>query len=79
MLGGGPIGRTASSLLRRLRTRPAPGQPGDLVFSGQSPTTVAHVGLVATPGIMVDASDSGADFGRELYLGDTRSGSTLSP
>jgi cell wall-associated NlpC family hydrolase len=63
----------------------APLEPGDLVFFGGSPTDVEHVGLVVSPGVMVDApftgafvrEDSfpttiGAGFGGENYMGATR-------
>ncbi len=65
-----------------------PGTPlerGDLVFFGGGPTDVTHVGLVVTPGVMVDAPYTGADvredtfpttigaaFGSDLVVGFTR-------
>jgi cell wall-associated NlpC family hydrolase len=65
----------------------APLAPGDLVFFGGSPTDVGHVGLVVSPGVMVDAPHTGADvredtfptvigasWGSDLYLGATRPG-----
>jgi cell wall-associated NlpC family hydrolase len=66
-------------------TRP---QPGDLVFFGPSPTAVGHVGIVVSPGLMVDAPHQGAvvrverypdrigePWGAgEVYLGATRPG-----
>ena len=60
-------------------------EPGDLVFFGQNPGEVEHVGIVVTPGEMVDAPHTGAfvrtepfpttpgaKFGEQLYLGATR-------
>jgi cell wall-associated NlpC family hydrolase len=41
--------------------------PGDLVFFGQGPTTVTHVGLVVSPGRMVDAPHTGADVREESF------------
>ena len=65
----------------------APLQPGDLVFFGTSVANVSHVGVVISPGTMVDAPHSGADvrvepfpttlgapWGAEVYLGATRPG-----
>ena len=59
--------------------------PGDLVFFGNGPTSIDHVGLVVLPGVMVDAPHTGADvredsftttvgaaFGRMIYVGATR-------
>jgi cell wall-associated NlpC family hydrolase len=59
--------------------------PGDLVFFGSGPTDVEHVGLVVSPGVMVDAPHSGASvreetfpmtvgayFGDEKFIGATR-------
>ena len=61
--------------------------PGDLVFFGTGPSGVAHVGLVVSAGIMVDAphtgakvredsfaSEPGAGFGDEIFVGATRPG-----
>jgi len=63
----------------------APLQPGDLVFFGQSPSDVGHVGIVVSQGVMVDAPHTGtvvqtepfpitvgAKWGEDLYLGATR-------
>jgi cell wall-associated NlpC family hydrolase len=60
-------------------------EPGDLVFFGQSPSDVEHVGIVLREGEMVDAphpgtvvrtepfpATIGAAFGEERYLGATR-------
>jgi len=60
-------------------------QPGDLVFFGQSPSDVEHVGIVIAPGEMVDAPHTGtvvqvqtfpttvgAKWGEQVYLGATR-------
>lgn len=60
-------------------------EAGDLVFFGQSPSEVEHVGIVIRPGEMVDApypgvvvrTDTfptvvGAAFGQERYIGATR-------
>jgi cell wall-associated NlpC family hydrolase len=61
--------------------------PGDLVFFGGGPTDVTHVGLVVSPGVMVDAPYTGADvredtfpttigaaFGSDVVVGFTRPG-----
>jgi cell wall-associated NlpC family hydrolase len=58
----------------------APGeplQPGDLVFFGSDVEHVEHVGIVAGPGLMVDAPHSGAvvrfdSYQRSSYLGAAR-------
>lgn len=63
----------------------APLAPGDLVFFGQSPGDVTHVGIVVRSGEMVDAphpgtvvrtepfpSAVGARWGEDRYLGATR-------
>jgi len=58
----------------------APGEPplpGDLVFFGTSPTSVTHVGIVVSPGLMVDAPHTGAlvrveSYARPSLLGATR-------
>ena len=60
-------------------------QPGDLVFFGQSPSEVTHVGMVVRSGEMVDAphpgtsvrtepfpTSVGAQWGEDRYLGATR-------
>ena len=62
-----------------------PLQPGDLVFFGGGPYIIDHVGLVVSPGVMVDAPYTGADvredtfpttigasFGNMIYVGATR-------
>ncbi|MGH9090291.1 MAG: C40 family peptidase [Acidimicrobiales bacterium] len=62
-----------------------PLEPGDLVFFGGSAADVEHVGMVMTPGVMIDAPYTGADvredafptavgaaFGGMWYLGATR-------
>ena len=62
-----------------------PLEPGDLVFFGDGPTSIDHVGLVVTPGVMVDApytgavvredtfpTTVGARFGDMIYVGATR-------
>jgi cell wall-associated NlpC family hydrolase len=51
--------------------------PGDLVFFGTSPAHVTHVGIVVSPGQMIDAPHNGATvrtepFARPSYLGATR-------
>lgn len=59
--------------------------PGDLVFFGQSPGDVTHVGIVVRSGEMVDAPHTGtlvrtepfptsvgAAWGEDIYLGATR-------
>ncbi len=51
--------------------------PGDLVFFGTGPANVTHVGIVVSPGRMVDASHTGAlvrvePYTRRTYLGATR-------
>jgi cell wall-associated NlpC family hydrolase len=51
--------------------------PGDLVFFGTGPANVAHVGIVVSPGRMVDAPHTGAlvrvePYTRRTYLGATR-------
>jgi hypothetical protein len=60
-------------------------EPGDLVFFGESPTDVTHVGMVVRPGLMVDAPHTGAvvrvepfptipgeAWGSDIYIGATR-------
>jgi cell wall-associated NlpC family hydrolase len=60
-------------------------EPGDLVFFGQSASQVEHVGIVITPGEMVNAPHTGtvvqtdpfptiigARWGEQVYLGATR-------
>jgi len=60
-------------------------QPGDLVFFGQSPSDVGHVGIVTALGEMVDAPHTGtvvqtepfptrvgAKWGEDIYVGATR-------
>jgi cell wall-associated NlpC family hydrolase len=42
-------------------------QPGDLVFFGASLTAITHVGIVVSPGEMVDAPHTGADVRIESY------------
>lgn len=42
-------------------------RPGDLVFFGASPAAITHVGLVVSPGEMVDAPHSGAVVRIESY------------
>jgi cell wall-associated NlpC family hydrolase len=42
-------------------------QPGDLVFFGASTATITHVGIVVSPGEMVDAPHSGAVVRIESY------------
>jgi cell wall-associated NlpC family hydrolase len=42
-------------------------QPGDLVFFGASTTAITHVGIVVSPGEMVDAPHTGADVRIESY------------
>ncbi len=59
----------------------APLQPGDLVFFGSDTAHVEHVGMVAGPGLMVDAPFTGAvvrfdGYQRESYLGATRPAAT---
>jgi cell wall-associated NlpC family hydrolase len=54
-----------------------PLQPGDLVFFGANPADVTHVGIVVSPGEMVDAPHTGAVVRIEPYswpdfLGATR-------
>ena len=62
-----------------------PLEPGDLVFFGGGPDSIDHVGLVVSPGVMVDAPYTGADvredtfpttvgaaFGDMIYVGATR-------
>jgi len=62
-----------------------PLEPGDLVFFGGRPDGIDHVGIVVTPGVMVDAPYTGADvredtfpttvgaaFGDMVYVGATR-------
>ncbi|HZD69955.1 MAG TPA: bifunctional lytic transglycosylase/C40 family peptidase [Actinomycetes bacterium] len=51
--------------------------PGDLVFFGTGPANVTHVGIVISPGQMVDAPHTGAlvrvePYTRRTYLGATR-------
>jgi cell wall-associated NlpC family hydrolase len=61
--------------------------PGDLVFFGGGRSDVSHVGLVVSPGVMVDAPYTGADvredtfpttvgatWGGDLVVGFTRPG-----
>jgi len=68
-----------------------PLEPGDLVFFGGGPSDVTHVGLVISPGIMVDAPYTGADvrqdtfpttigaaFGSDVVVGFTRPSATAS-
>ena len=63
--------------------------PGDLVFFGGGPQSIDHVGLVVTPGVMVDAPYTGvnvredtfsttidSDFGGMVYVGATRPGAS---
>jgi cell wall-associated NlpC family hydrolase len=68
----------------------APGtelEPGDLVFFGTGPGDVQHVGIVASPGVMVDAAHTGTTvrtepfattpggtWGGEAFVGATRPG-----
>jgi cell wall-associated NlpC family hydrolase len=42
-------------------------QPGDLVFFGASTSAITHVGIVVSPGEMVDAPHTGADVRIESY------------
>jgi cell wall-associated NlpC family hydrolase len=42
-------------------------QPGDLVFFGASSSAITHVGIVVSPGEMVDAPHTGADVRIEPY------------
>jgi cell wall-associated NlpC family hydrolase len=54
-----------------------PIQPGDLVFFGADPADVTHVGIVVSPGEMVDAPHTGAvvriePYSWPDYLGATR-------
>jgi cell wall-associated NlpC family hydrolase len=54
-----------------------PLQPGDLVFFGTDPADVTHVGIVVSPGEMVDAPHTGAvvriePYSWPDYLGATR-------
>jgi cell wall-associated NlpC family hydrolase len=42
-------------------------QPGDLVFFGTSTGAITHVGIVVSPGEMVDAPHTGADVRIERY------------
>ncbi|MDE3070982.1 MAG: C40 family peptidase, partial [Acidobacteriota bacterium] len=42
-------------------------QPGDLVFFGTSTSAISHVGIVVSPGHMVDAPHTGADVRIESY------------
>lgn len=54
-----------------------PLQPGDLVFFGADPAHVTHVGIVVSPGEMVDAPHTGAvvriePYSWPDYLGATR-------
>jgi cell wall-associated NlpC family hydrolase len=64
-----------------------PPEPGDLAFFGSGPDDVEHVGLVVSPGVMVDApftgafvredqfpSTPGAAWGSDIYVGATRPG-----
>ena len=66
-----------------------PLEPGDLVFFGDSTTSVDHVGIVVSAGEMVDApytgavvrvepfpTSPGAPFGQLTYLGATRPAAT---
>jgi cell wall-associated NlpC family hydrolase len=58
-----------------------PLQPGDLVFFGADPAHVTHVGIVVSPGEMVDAPHSGAvvriePYSWADYLGATRPAGT---
>jgi cell wall-associated NlpC family hydrolase len=58
-----------------------PLQPGDLVFFGADPADVTHVGIVVSPGEMVDAPHSGAvvriePYSWADYLGATRPAGT---
>ena len=63
----------------------APLAPGDLVFFGASASDVTHVGMVVSPGQMVDAPDTGSvvrvepfpttpgsPWGGDVYVGATR-------
>jgi cell wall-associated NlpC family hydrolase len=45
----------------------APLEPGDLVFFGDGPGAVDHVGLVVSPGVMVDAPYTGADVREDTF------------
>jgi cell wall-associated NlpC family hydrolase len=56
-------------------------QTGDLVFFGSDAAHVEHVGMVAGPGLMVDAPYTGAvvrfdGYQRESYVGATRPSAT---
>ena len=42
-------------------------QPGDLVFFGQSPSEVTHVGMVVRSGEMVDAPHPGSSVRTEPF------------
>jgi cell wall-associated NlpC family hydrolase len=44
-----------------------PLEPGDLVFFGDSPTAIDHVGIVLKPGTMVDAPYTGADVQEDAF------------
>lgn len=41
--------------------------PGDLVFFGSSPANITHVGIVAGPGLMLDAPHTGASVRFESF------------
>jgi len=48
-----------------------PVEPGDLVFFGEGPSDIAHVGIALGNGEMVDAPDSGADVREEPFPATT--------
>jgi cell wall-associated NlpC family hydrolase len=77
---GIPLPRTAQAQYDAGPHLPAdtPLVPGDLVFFGAGPANVTHVGMVVSPGRMVDAPHTGAlvrvepYMRRRTYLGATR-------
>ncbi len=77
---GVPLPRTAQTQYDAGPHLPAdsPLIPGDLVFFGTDPANVTHVGIVVSPGRMVDAPHTGALVRvepytrRRTYLGATR-------
>jgi cell wall-associated NlpC family hydrolase len=52
------IPRTAQEQYNYMRHTKSP-QPGDLVFFGSGPSDVSHVGIVVSPGLMIDAEHPG--------------------
>ena len=58
------------------RCQPAdPPESGDLMFFGDGPSSIDHIGIVVMPGVMVDAPYTGADVREDMF--PTRVGAAL--